>query len=406
MADWYRIKDESPIHLESSVPDEHKKTKVKLPSEDDEGKKVSYELPQDDHSSLEFTLMVIYYFEDFAKDHDLSSEDKFKHFKTVMRPGVAKDLWKSVIDVFEDDDESEEAWTAAIEAYIEARVGNKRAFERLHNYLRAVKKPRKMTPQELLNRYRTILLYAAYLPDAREFSPNEKKNMYIGFFPNDQQEQCHRKYTDLSDVTLDDLKDYFSTFRKPTDSYDKSSHKRRTNPNGNNYRNNFGARNVRSRRNNFNNNNGRRRLPNDEAMALLPFANTDPHAHCPRHPHGTHLWGACTTNPNSPNYIPPRNAFRTNRNANHQWRNTRGHRPAGNPNGQQPPAHVHYGHQPPAQNSYYYGGDPAVFHMGQPPAANRLNVYYHGTYGAGSPMPPPPSGPPPVPPPNPPSGRF
>ena len=161
-----QAEERTPLKLLTELnPDDLTTVKLEQFFTDDTKKKA--DAPTHSMESLETVLYCLNEFREIADRFAYDPEDQFTNYHLTLK-NHARTTWTSITQNRNHNSQAE--FDASIQEFI-ATVATHDAFERLQEYLMLATKPRSMSPKDVVNRLRTIGMYAKDLPGAPTNNP-------------------------------------------------------------------------------------------------------------------------------------------------------------------------------------------------------------------------------------------
>ena len=149
-------------------------------------------------------------FNNACAELDLNDGERFTHFRTTLG-GTARGAWQVAS---QGQPQTNVGFTQAIAALL-LTLFTRDSFSALCRYFELLRKPRKMTAQELMIHLRTLASYESMLPNAQENRLNNDalKDLYLRMMPDYPQTQFHAN-KNINEMTLAEMAAYFTVLEQ------------------------------------------------------------------------------------------------------------------------------------------------------------------------------------------------
>ena len=303
---------ESPFVLKRAYKEEDLHySKYELDLADNTKRKVK--VTTTDMGNREICIHSLHEFNSIANKYEFTAANKFLYFRETLR-GVALDSWDVALTTTEDRNDA--AFLTCISAFL-LTLFTAESFENLVMYLTLVKKPRWMTAQQLMVRFRTLISYGLLLPEAdpNRVQVQQQKKMFLDMQPDYSRTQF-RANKSIAEMTLPQMAQYFTILEQSLLSLRLV---RNPSSNGNGKGNDKDGGGYRGRRRS-NGKYERSRYRKDKDSDKKGKVGRGPDDWCPLHQYLTaegkknHKWKDCMHNPRSQNYRGDSNQNPRNRN--------------------------------------------------------------------------------------------
>ena len=201
----------------------------------------------------------------------------------------------------------EDAWNDAIDMMKRSFAGGSKAREQIIDYISTTncRKPVNISVEQHVRRILQLINYAneSNGDGPRIDSDYQKNKLLLQSFPLKWQRNWNISGNDLADTSVEELINYFAQQKVSADEefHSKRGNKRRQKGGkGGGYKSNAAAANRNTQDDNPQPSSSKRTKFGDK------YYSSD--KKCPIHLHGSHKWGDCKDNKQSPNYVPPRSS--------------------------------------------------------------------------------------------------